>query len=309
MNAVQTFNNPLTTFKTETFIVLMVIAWTYLLHAYYRRAGVEYRYYDKGPKRRKFDKTNSRGFKYWELGQCLNETTCPLDSPTKSNLRFLIGLRHEIEHHQSAGIDERFSGRYLACCLNYERYICELFGSNYSLANNIAVALQFRDLTAPQDSDEPFTSLPSNVAKYIQEFESSIDETDFQSPYFSYRTIFIRKLVNHRGQADRVFEFIGADSELAKDVESQYWVLKAVEKPKYTATEILSMMKAEGCSEFGISQHTKLWQGLAGKDPAKGYGFELGGRWFWYDSWISVVRNHCLATYDEYKPSSDELVG
>ena len=35
LNAVQTFNNPLTAFKAETFIVLMVIAWMYLLHAYF----------------------------------------------------------------------------------------------------------------------------------------------------------------------------------------------------------------------------------------------------------------------------------
>ena len=28
LNAVQTFNNPLTTFKAETFIVLITIAWT-----------------------------------------------------------------------------------------------------------------------------------------------------------------------------------------------------------------------------------------------------------------------------------------
>ena len=40
LNSVQTFNNPLTTFKTETFIVLMNIAWLYLLHAYYRRQGL-----------------------------------------------------------------------------------------------------------------------------------------------------------------------------------------------------------------------------------------------------------------------------
>ena len=308
LNAVQTFNNPLTTFKTETFIVLMVIAWTYLLHAYYRRAGVEYRYYSKGPERRKFDKINSRAFKYWELERCLNEETCPLDSPTKFNLRFLIGLRHEIEHHQSAGTDKRFSGRYLACCLNYERYILELFGSKYSLADNAAFTLQFRDLIAPQDPDEPSIALPSNIARYIQEFESSLAETDFQSPFFSYRTFFVRKLVNHRGQADRAIEFIGADSDLAKAIGSQYWVLKAVEKPKFTATEIVNMMKAEGCSEFRLPQHTRLWQEQAGKDPAKGYGCELGGRWFWYDSWISVVRKHCSDTYDEYKPSSDDLV-
>ena len=72
LNAVQTFNNPLTTFKAETFIVLMNIAWMYLLHAYYRREGVEYRYYTKGPKQRKFDRTKSGAFKYWELERCLN---------------------------------------------------------------------------------------------------------------------------------------------------------------------------------------------------------------------------------------------
>ena len=79
LNAVQSFNNPLTTFKTETFIVLMVIAWTYLLHAYYRQNGVEYRYFSKGPKRRKFDRTKVGAFKHWELERCLNEKICPLD--------------------------------------------------------------------------------------------------------------------------------------------------------------------------------------------------------------------------------------
>jgi hypothetical protein len=33
LTAVQVFNSPLIKFKPETFIVLMNIAWTYLLHA------------------------------------------------------------------------------------------------------------------------------------------------------------------------------------------------------------------------------------------------------------------------------------
>ena len=111
LNAVQTFNNPLTKFKTETFIVLMVIAWTYLLHAYYRPQGVEYRYLDRDSSRRKFERTGSGAFKYWELSQCLKDASCPLDRPTKSNLRFLIGLRNEIEQHNSAGVDEALTGK------------------------------------------------------------------------------------------------------------------------------------------------------------------------------------------------------
>ncbi|MBA7648224.1 hypothetical protein ES703_56007 [subsurface metagenome] len=110
LNAVQTFNNPLTTFKTETFIVLMVIAWMYLLHAYYKKNHVDYRYYQKRTKRKRFDRTKSGAYKYWELERCLNEESCPLDSATKNNLRFLIGLRHEIEHHKSVGIDDRLTG-------------------------------------------------------------------------------------------------------------------------------------------------------------------------------------------------------
>ena len=174
LNAVQSFNNPLTTFKTETFIVLMVIAWTYLLHAYYRQNGVEYRYFTNGPKRRKFDRTKSGAFKHWELERCLNEKTCPLDGSTKHNLRFLIGLRHVIEHHRSAGTDEIFSGRYLACCLNYERYICELFGKQHSLGTAAALTLQFRDLNATDATSEAIAPLPAIVAKYLQEFDAEL---------------------------------------------------------------------------------------------------------------------------------------
>ncbi|MFI5181189.1 MAG: DUF3644 domain-containing protein [Thermoanaerobaculia bacterium] len=32
--AIRSYNDPSTQFKSETYIVLMIIAWTYLLHAY-----------------------------------------------------------------------------------------------------------------------------------------------------------------------------------------------------------------------------------------------------------------------------------
>ena len=40
--AISVFNDPLVKSKSQTFIVLMVIAWMYLLHAYYRSIGVDY---------------------------------------------------------------------------------------------------------------------------------------------------------------------------------------------------------------------------------------------------------------------------
>ncbi len=45
--AVSIYNNLQMTFKSETFITLIVIGWTYLMHAYYRSIKVDYRYTKK----------------------------------------------------------------------------------------------------------------------------------------------------------------------------------------------------------------------------------------------------------------------
>ena len=57
LSAIKIFNDPLISFKSEAYIVLMVIAWTYLLHAHYRSKGIEYRYHTQRAKRKVFDKT------------------------------------------------------------------------------------------------------------------------------------------------------------------------------------------------------------------------------------------------------------
>ena len=59
LTAVQIFNNPNISFKSESYVVLMTISWTYLLHAYYRGKRVEYRYFIQTGQRRKFDKTKN----------------------------------------------------------------------------------------------------------------------------------------------------------------------------------------------------------------------------------------------------------
>lgn len=62
--AVQVFNNPNVTFKSETYVVLMNIAWTYLLHAFYRAEKVDYRYSAEGSKKKQYDRTRSGAFKH-----------------------------------------------------------------------------------------------------------------------------------------------------------------------------------------------------------------------------------------------------
>ena len=302
LNAVQTFNNPLTTFKAETFIVLMVIAWTYLLHSFYRRQGIEYRYYTQGPKRRRFDRTRSGAFKFWELERCLRDQACPLDVPAKHNLRFLVGFRHEIEHRRSAGSDERFSARYLACCFNYERYICNLFGERHSLGQMPAFTLQFRELTTTPASPETVASLPSNVAKYVQDFDAALSDEEIGSPHFRRRFLFVPLVTNKRAQADEVIEFVPLNSDLANTINDQYQqvLLKEVERPKHLPSQIVELMREEGFPRFKMHHHAGLWKQLNGKNLGKGYGVLVGKTWYWYDRWIDEVRKHCAANRKSY---------
>lgn len=302
LNAVQTFNNPLTTFKTETFIVLMNIAWTYLLHAYYRGIGLEYRYFTQGTHRRKFVHLKSGAYKYWDLERCLSVNSCPLDKPTKINLEFLIGLRNEIEHHQSAGADERFTGHYLACCLNYERYICKLFGDRYSLDTAVALTLQFRDFTKPHPAKVAEASLPSNVTKYLNEFDVKYPGGELKSQHFKCRFLFTPLITNKIAQSDTVIEFVRLDSNLGIEINEKYEqiYLKEVEKPKHLPGDIVRIMNEEGFGQFNMHHHTMYWKETDGKNPDKGFGVQIVRTWYWYDRWLNKVREHCEQNRELY---------
>ena len=138
--AVRVFNDPQVTFKSETYIVLMMIAWTYLLHAYYRFKKIEYRYFRQGKHRKHFDRTKQGAHKYWELERCLNCDESPIDRDAANNLRFLIGLRHEIEHQMTTSLDNYLSGRYQACALNFNQHIKRLFGEQCGIDSQMMLA-------------------------------------------------------------------------------------------------------------------------------------------------------------------------
>ncbi|MDR1497112.1 MAG: DUF3644 domain-containing protein [Puniceicoccales bacterium] len=57
----------------------MNIAWTCLLHAYYRHNEIEYRYFTLTRKQKKrFSRTNKRAYKFWELKRCSIMELTPL---------------------------------------------------------------------------------------------------------------------------------------------------------------------------------------------------------------------------------------
>lgn len=293
--AVQIFNNPAITFKSEIYIVIMVIAWTYLLHAYYRGKKIEYRYYETlANGRKKFQTTAKGAHKYWELERCLNFDQSPIDKDSANNLRFLIALRHEIEHQMTTRIDNLLSARFQACCLNFNEYIKRLFGDQHGIDKHLSFSLQFASLTeAHVDMLAEHGDLPKHIESFIDGFDANLSEDEFNSPRFAYRVLFVPKTANNKGQADQVIEFVKADSDLANTVNAKYAVIKETERDKYLPAQIVRLMQEEGFPRFNIRAHTQLWQGSDAKNPKHAYGAQVVKQWYWYRKWVDVVRAYC----------------
>lgn len=300
--AVQIFNSPLITFKSEIFIVLMNIAWTYLLHAHYRKHHVEYRYYTQNAKRRRFDTTTAGAHKHWELKRCLEDQQSPIDKDTANNLRFLIGIRHEIEHQMTSRLDSSLSAKFQACCLNYNEYVKKLFGDNHGIDKHLAFSLQFSSISREQAATLPSPDeMPSHIKAFVDGFQGALSEAEFNSPRFAYRVLFVAKTANRKGQADQVIEFVKADSELAQNVNKAYTVIRETERPKHLPGGVVAIMKKEGFTRFGIQSHTDLWKQMDAKNPGKGFGTLVQKTWYWYDTWMDQVRKHCQENETRYK--------
>lgn len=300
LSAVQIYNNPLVTFKTESFIVLSMIAWTYLLHAYYRANHIDYRYFGKVGKRRRYERNPDGSFKYWDLRKCISTTRCPLDKDTVNNLSFLIGLRNQIEHRKAAGLDSYLSARYQACALNFNYYLKKLHREKYSLDYNLALSLQFSELDYSQIKvlRDRENVIPENVESYIAAFDARLSEAEIQSDRFAYRILFTKVLAKRKGQADRVIEFIDPKSELAKSVSREYWVKEETEKPKFLATQVIQKVKDAGIKDFGMYQHIQFWKKHDGKNPRKGFGTMVVKTWYWYQNWVDYIIRELSSTAD-----------
>jgi hypothetical protein len=108
-------------------------------------------------------------------------------------------------------------------------------------------------------------------------------------------------MVNKKGQADRVIEFLPANSPIAEGINKEYVLIKDREKPKYLAGDVVKNIQEKGYREFKMQHHIKLWKSEDAKNPARGFGVMVANKsWYWYETWITFVENYCQQHKEEY---------
>jgi hypothetical protein len=281
--AVHSFNSAGLYFRAELFIVTAIIAWTYLLHAFYKREGIDFRYHSAGT----VQKTPSGADRYWDLGHCLAHGRCPLEKGVVNNLNFLREIRHEIEHRSTSRIDEALSAKLQACCINFNDAIKSLFGKEFALEKRLPIALQFVTFDGSQRAALIGADLPGHIATAMDNFHNSLSDEEQKDPKFRYRVAFVPKVSSKASKADLAIEFVKPGSPEAEAVERV--LLKEVERPKFLASKIVEKVKEAGYPSFNMHDHTLLARQLDARNSGKGFGVTVANTWYWYTHWFEKV--------------------
>jgi len=241
--AVEVYNKPRTTFRAQSYISLMIIAWTSLLHAYFRKTIGE-KYFDKEENGR-FKKVDGDR-KAWDLGTCINKYG-KLNEPVKANLTLMINLRNKIEHRSctlSGMMDSYIFGECQSLLYNYENTLVQFFGQEYAINENLVYSLQFSQMRTGkqiQANRQILSNEIKRVKEYIDKYRTELSAEVYDSQEYSIKLIQIPKISNtNRGEL--AIEFINW-SQLSDEDKAQYEKVAALIKDKRVLVEAVNAGK------------------------------------------------------------------
>ena len=270
--AVEVYNRPGPRFRTAHYIVLIVMAWTALLHAIYYRKGTNpwYKKTGKNSKGNRYVRVDGDP-KHWELSECLKQYYGGNHPPERKNLEFLIGLRNKIEHRHFPELNAGLYGECQAALLNLEELLTSEFGPRYALAAQLAVSLQFTHVI-PSEKKKAAKVLASGNAKsvkeYVEKFRGGLPSSTLNNTKYSFNVFLVPKVANKKELADVAVEFVKVDATNPAELE-RLEKLNVLIKEKHIPIANLDLYKPKQVvakvepmlpHKFTVAAHTGAWQ-------------------------------------------------
>lgn len=258
--ALDVYNRPATVFKTEAFIVLMVIAWTALLHAIFEKRGISYFYPDRAVDPIIVDGDK----KAWELARCIKEYYGSSNPPMRQNLQFMIRLRNEIEHRFSPEIDLHVAGECQAMLLNFDELMVQEFGEYYAVQEYLCVPL-YTTSRRPHYQAEALRQFQAKqydaLKKYIENYRSSLDSEVYQDTRYSFKVFLYPKVGNHASSSDLALEFVKQDSpEGGQVVAYRDRKIPVANQGKLKPSGVAKKVEQKLGRKFTTHNHTQAWR-------------------------------------------------
>lgn len=241
--AVQVFNSPSTSFKTEVFTMLANVAWTYLMHEHYDRKGI---------------KIVGKDGRSLLLSQIVERHDCPLSKGVRDNLRAVKVLRDNVEHKLLGRADAKWLGLFQACCLNFDKSMCELFGAQLTLSNELAFALQFTKLNFEQVSTLNKYEIPGEIDAIDARLLEGMSDNQIADTEFQFRVVYTLDAVT---KSRAHFQFVQPDSAEGKDIRNVLVQHKLADHlyPHKPSDVVRKVVEATNLA-FTQHNHTQAWR-------------------------------------------------
>jgi len=272
--AVAAYNNPTVEFRSGTYIVLIIIAWTSLFHAiYYRNRVKPWRVLSGEGKGTRYDRIGS-DYKHWELNECLRRYFAGEWNAVRENLRFLIGLRDRIEHRAMPELDHVVFGECQAALLNFEALLVSEFGEEMALNTSLAFSLQFSGVV-PERRQLAMEALrksgTDSVVNYVNQFRSELALEVANDQRFAFKVFLIPQLANHRTKDTLAVEWLPIeeiDPTVVEDFDRAIVLIKqrhiAVRNPgKFLPNGVVQVVSGLIPWRFRLFEHTRCWKHFA----------------------------------------------
>ncbi|MER8845777.1 DUF3644 domain-containing protein [Mesorhizobium australicum] len=241
--AVQIFNSAALKFKAEVFCVLSNIAWTYLLHEYYQQQGVAI-----------VDPAGNSLL----LGHMIERQDCPLTDGTRDNLRVIKNLRDKVEHLLMGKADIQWMPLFQACCLNFDKALCDMFGDKLTLSHDLSFALQFARLNINQASMVNQYEIPEHIASLDAHLMEGLTAEQLANIEFQFKVIYTLDVAS---KSKAHFQFFKPDSAEGKEIHNVLGYLKAADEMyPVKAGKVPNLVREKSGVHFTGNDHIKAWR-------------------------------------------------
>ena len=132
-------------------------------------------------------------------------------------MRALKILRDKVEHHLLGKGDIKWLGIFQACCLNFEKTICELFGSRLTLSSDLSFALQFSKLSLEQISAINKYEIPEHINAIDAQLTEGIDADYLNNIEFQLQVVYT---LTAAPKSKAHIQFVTPDSAEGKEIHN-----------------------------------------------------------------------------------------
>ena len=146
-----------------------------------------------------------------------------------------------------------------------------------------------------------------NIIIFIKNYRNSLDDVLVNEHEFTTKFYLMPKIGNHKNSSDYAIEYIKQEDitqEYKQKLNNLIIGIKTknieTEMTKYLPSQVVKSMNDIGYKMFKMPQHTKLWKENDAKNLEKKFGVDIADKWYWYETWLQFVKQHCNDNLKQY---------